>query len=53
MKSAGQDEIQSVGLDEIKSTIPPAGGFHREIFGDAECEIIHFVNYEIFCLRRK
>ena len=43
----------------IKSTIPPSGGFHprrgyhSEIFGDAECEIIHFVNYEIFCLRRK
>ena len=43
----------------IKSTIPPSGGFHTrrgyhsEIFGDAECEIIHFVNYEIFCLRRK
>ena len=24
-----------------------------EIFGEAECEIIHFVNCEIFCCRRK
>ena len=30
MKSAGGDEIQADGLDEIKSVLPPSGGFHPD-----------------------